>query len=165
MHSIPDKFTVQRDVGKGVHKLDLVFSGLQHSPAIIKLFGNKNRAIQFLDAVKMRVTDGSEYMYVDPWDGYIVTSRGYLSGAESRILYLDVIHELVHVKQRLEGKDLYDRRYSYIDRPTELEGYAVVVEEGQRIGMTSREIVEYLQVPWISEKDSRLLARKLGVDL
>jgi hypothetical protein len=64
-----------------------------------------------------------------------------------------VLHELAHVKQFREGKELYDRRFAYFERPTEIEAYAVAVEEARRIGMGKEEIVEYLKVEWVTEEE------------
>nr|MDO8134513.1 hypothetical protein [Candidatus Njordarchaeum guaymaensis] len=163
MTGIPEQFKVNREVKTGVRRLTDVFGGLEHSPAILGLYRNRGDALKFLDRVGLRVIDTNDYMYVDPWDGRITAGRRYILEEESRILYLDVIHELVHVKQWFEGKELYDRRYSYIERPTELKAYTVVVEEARRIGLAEKEIVEYLEVPWISKKELQLMAKKLGV--
>jgi hypothetical protein len=75
-----------------------------------------------------------------------------MTGNEAHI-YLDVIHELVHVRQFKEGEDLYDRRYAYLERPTEIEAYKVAVEEARRIGMSDQEIVDYLRVEWVTEEE------------
>ena len=63
------------------------------------------------------------YLRVDDETGNIVVSGEYLRTGDERYLYLDVVHELVHVRQFIEGKELFDRRYSYVDRPTEIEAY------------------------------------------
>nr|MDO8100781.1 hypothetical protein [Candidatus Njordarchaeota archaeon] len=163
MPDILEEFKVNREVKTGVRKLTGIFSGLEYSPAILGLFRNREDAMKFLDRVSLRVIDTNDYMYVDPWDGYVTAGRRYLLEAESRILYLDIIHELVHVKQWFEGKELYDRRYSYAERPTELKAYGLVVGEARRIGMTGKEIIEYLKVPWISKKELQLMVKSLGI--
>ena len=163
MAGIPEQFKVNREVKTGVCRLIEVFGGLEYSHAIVGLYRNREEALKFLERVGLRVIDTNSYMYVDPWDGHITVGRRYLLEAEPRILYLDIIHELVHVRQWFEGKELYDRRYSYVERPTELKAYAVVVEEAQRIGMTGKEIVDYLEVPWISKKELELMTKRLGI--
>jgi hypothetical protein len=57
------------------------------------------------------------------------------------------------VRQFREGKELYDRRYPYFERPTEIEAYQVAVEEARRIGMGREEIVEYLKVEWVTPEE------------
>lgn len=102
-------------------------------------------------------------MYVNDEDGSLVVGLEYLMTADARYLYLDVIHELVHVKQYLEGKELFDESYSYVDRLTEIEAYRCAVEEGRKIGMTDDDIAEYLYVEWITRKEHARLLKTLGV--
>jgi len=78
-------------------------------------------------------------------------------------LYLDVIHELVHIRQLREGKQLFDNGYEYVDRPTELEAYKVGVDEARRVGMSEEEVFEYLKADGMSEGEVRKLAKNLGV--
>ena len=44
-----------------------------------------------------------------------------------------------------------------------MEAFANAVAEGRRIGMTDKELVEYLRTEWMSEDDLRKLATELGV--
>ncbi|HJX66960.1 MAG TPA: hypothetical protein VJ860_23760 [Polyangia bacterium] len=58
---------------------------------------------------------------------------------------------------------LWDERFVYVDRPTEIEGYAVAIEEGRRLGMTSEDIADHLAAPWMTADDTtRLLAHVDG---
>jgi len=102
---------------------------------------------------------------VDDENGYILVSKPYLKTADERYIYLDVIHELVHVRQFLEGKNLFDERYSYVDRPTEVEAYRLTVEEARRIGMNDKQIAEYLYVEWITQEEYQRLLHTLGVNM
>jgi hypothetical protein len=65
----------------------------------------------------------------------------------------------------MEGKELFDKRYSYVDRPTEIEAYSHAVKEAKRIGMTEKEIVEYLRVEWVTEEEFERLVRRMGIQL
>jgi hypothetical protein len=103
-------------------------------------------------------------MYVDDEDGSLVVGSGYLRTGDTRYLYLDVIHELVHVKQYLQGKELFDETYSYVERPTEIEAYQCAVEEGRNLGMSDDWLAEYLYVEWVTRKDHERLLKKLGVE-
>jgi hypothetical protein len=102
-------------------------------------------------------------MHVNDKDGSLVVGLKYLHDADERYLYLDIIHELVHVKQHLDGKELFDEEYSYADRPTEIEAYQYTVEEGRRLGMTEEEIAEYLYVEWMTRKEFARMLETLGV--
>ena len=97
-------------------------------------------------------------MGVSDEDGHIFASQQYLNEGEQWSVYLDAVHELVHVKQFKDGKELFDRRYDYVDRPTELEAYRIGTKEARRIGLNDREIFDYLEVPWISKEEHRRLA-------
>ena len=85
--------------------------------------------------------------------------------SDSRILYLDIIHELVHVRQQREGLDLYDKSYSYVERPTEIEAYEIAVKEAKRLDMTDKEILDYLHVEWITPEEHKRLASRLGINV
>lgn len=86
-----------------------------------------------------------------------------MRNADAHYLYLDVIHELVHVKQYLDGKELFDESYSYVDRPTEIEAYRCAVEVARKIGMTDDVIADYLYVEWITRNDHARLLKTLEV--
>ena len=46
----------------------------------------------------------------------------------------------------------------YVERPTEVEAYAVAVEEGRRLGMTPVAVLEHLKNPWMTRAQvARLL--------
>lgn len=111
----------------------------------------------------MIVNENTHYMHVQNDDASIVIGKKHLQSSEKKILYLDIIHELVHVKQQRKGLDLYDKSYSYVDRPTEIEAYAIAVEEARRLGMDDHEIFEYLHVEWISHDEHKRLASRVGV--
>jgi hypothetical protein len=76
-------------------------------------------------------------------------------------LYLDLAHELTHLRQLAEGRNLWDHSLHYVDRPTEIEGYAVAVEEGLRLGMTEDEIIRHLSNPWLSEAETARLRENI----
>src|SRR5438128_5069833 len=88
----------------------------------------------------------SGYMGVSDEDGHLVVSTHYLRTGNRRDIYLDVVHELVHVRQFSEGKQLFPEGFNYPDAPTEGEAYKVRIAEGPRLGMTDRERLQHLQV-------------------
>lgn len=93
----------------------------------------------------------------------LTISASYLRDGDSREIYLDIIHELVHVKQFRNGIELHDNRFGYTNRPTEIEAYAHAVKEARRIGMTEKEIYEYLWMERMSEEEVKNLASTLNV--
>ena len=103
-------------------------------------------------------------MFVNSTDGHIVVSSRYLNSGDRIDIYLDLIHELVHVRQFMEGKKLFDTEYSYVERPTEIEAYRNAVEEARRLGLTDERICEYLMTEWMSHEDFLRLARTLNVE-
>jgi hypothetical protein len=157
-------FEVNRTVSHGEFPLSQIFIGLEDSEAVQSLFGGKGPAAETLRNLHVKLEDSAEYMYVNDADGSIVVRAEYLRSAGEKLLYLDIIHELVHVKQYREGKDLFDSKFSYVERPTELEAYKITLDEARKIGMTEAEIEDYLYVEWISKKEHKKLAKTLGVN-
>lgn len=148
--------SVIRNPGAGLHSFSGVFRGFENVPAVRSIFGARARRV--LTELQVEVVDEKGYMHINAAKGSVVVSAGYLKEADERYLYLDIIHELVHIRQHIEGKELWDRNYKYVDRPTELEAYRLAVAEARRIGLTDNQLVEYLKVEWVSPEDfSRLL--------
>lgn len=159
-----ESFEVNRAEARGEFPLSDIFRGLEDSQVIQSLFGGRVSAAEVLRSARVRLDDSAEYMYVDDTSGTIVVSPKYLQSASANLLYLDIVHELVHVRQYREGRDLFDSKFSYVDRPTELEAYKITLGEARRIGMTEKEIEDYLYVEWISKKEHKKLAKALGVN-
>jgi len=129
--------------------------------AVRAIFGEPTPSI--LSKTKVVLASRQGYMHVDGETGDLWVSKPYLEVADERYLYLDVIHELVHVRQFQEGKELFDRRYEYVDRPTEIEAYRATLKEARRIGYKGKALVEYLRVDWVSEADFMRFLDLLGV--
>jgi hypothetical protein len=149
------------------HGFNEYFKGFQVVPAVREIFGEEtdevlaNLQVEFLNA-------RSDYIWVSDKDGHLIANANYLRKAETRAIYLDLIHELVHVKQFRDGKKLslnFGKRFEYVDRPTELEAYRHTVKEAHRFGMTDEEIVDYLKVTWLDEEEIRRLADHLGLNV
>jgi len=140
------------------------FRGFEEIPAVRSVFGDGTEKV--LRSLKVEFFSSKfGYMGVSDEDGHLIVSAYYLREGEPVSKYLDVIHELVHVKQFMEGKPLFDENYEYHNRPTELEAYKVAVAEGRRLGMSDRELFDYLKVDWMSEEEVRKLAKNLGVNV
>ncbi len=156
-------FKVNRDLPVGRYSLREVFSGLEEAQPLKRCIGNRSQLKRILDETLVTLIVDTHYMYVNDEDGSVVVGINYLKTADTRDLYLDVIHELVHVKQYLEGRELFDESYSYVDRPTEIEAYQCAVEEGRKIGLSDDAIADYLYVEWISRREHGRLLKTLGV--
>jgi len=140
------------------------FKGFEEVTAVRSVFGDGTEKV--LRSLKVEFFSSKfGYMGVSDEDGHLIVSAYYLREGEPVSKYLDVIHELVHVKQFMEGKPLFDENYEYHNRPTELEAYKVAVAEGRRLGMSDRELFDYLKVDWMSEDEVRKLAKNLGVNV
>ena len=152
---------IRRDVNRRSCKFTDIFEGFDEVGAVRGLFGRKSKEV--LEATKVRLVKSEGYLRVDNDTGDIIICSPYPKTGDERHIYLDLIHELCHVRQHHEGKELYDRTYPYVDRPTEVEAYAVAVKEARRIGMSEKEIEEYLLVEWVSAVDFRRMLSNLGV--
>ena len=118
---------------------------------------------KILEATEVTVTAQADYMHVNDMDGSLFVGLEYLRNGELRHLYLDIIHELIHIRQYLEGKELFDEKFSYVDRPTEIEAYQCAVDEARKIGMSEDAIADYLYVEWITTNEHGRLLKALGV--
>ncbi len=158
-----NSFVVNRTKPLGTYRLSDIFGGLTESQAMVDLLENEMERSRILNETTVEIVDSEDYMYVSQDDGRLVVGNRYLREASEQFLYLDVVHELVHVKQFSRGLNLYDTHYDYVDRPTEVEAYRLTVKEARRLGMTDLEIADYMLVEWITRKDRDRLARRLGV--
>ena len=98
-------------------------------------------------------------------DGHLMVNKRYLSTGRTEDIYLDVIHELCHVKQHMEGKELFDPRYDYVDRPTEIEAYRYAVQEAKRIGLSAAEIRVYLKTEMMSTQTLDKLIKNMNINI
>ena len=154
---------IKKEVPSGSFRFKEIFSGFDSLSAVKTIFGKNLK--EELDKLVVEVFPKDGFMGVSDEDGHIFASQQYINDGETWSVYLDIIHELVHVRQFRQGKNLFDPQFSYVDRPTEIEAYAVAVEEARRIGMTEEEIFDYLEVPWISLDEHKRLARFTGLKL
>jgi hypothetical protein len=153
---------IPTDVPISEHPFKEYFKGFESLPAVREIFGNEtDQVLQELQVEFFSSKFG--YMGVSDEDGHLVVSAYYLKNGDPVSKYLDIVHELVHVRQYKEGKPLFDESFEYHERPTELEAYSHAVKEARRLGMSDEEIFEYLKVDWMSEEEVRKLSRTLDV--
>ena len=154
--------SIERDAPVRLLPFERFFRGFDRVAAVRELFGRRTDAV--LRSLKVEFFSSRfGYMGTSDVDGHLIVSTHHLKDSDFRTVYLDVVHELCHVNQFRHGRPLFYPRLSYVDAPSEIEAYAFTVREGRRIGMTDRELRDYLKVEWIQPKEFRRLARRLGV--
>jgi len=142
------------------HSFTDYFKGFEKVEAVRRIFGEKTEEV--LVNLRVEFAGFRGYMGVSDSDGHLLISARYLNDGDLTDLYLDIIHELVHVRQFMEGKELFDSDFTYIERPTEVEAYRVAVEEAKRLGLSEERICAYLKTEWMSAKDFKRLTKSLG---
>jgi len=148
-------------VGTSTRRFTEYFKGFEKVEAVRGIFGEKTEEV--LRNLKIEFMGFGGYMGVDDTNGHLMVNARYLSSGNRVDIYLDVIHELYHVKQFMEGKELFDSQYEYIERPTEIEAYRYTVQEARRLGLSDKRICQYLKTEWMSDSDLKRLAKALNV--
>ena len=143
------------------HNFTDYFKNFEKVQAVRGIFGEKTEEI--LGNLKVEFMGLFGYMGVDNSDGHLLVNARYLDTGDKIDIYLDIIHELCHIKQYMEGKDLFDDRYEYVERPTEIEAYCYTVKEARRLGLNDQRIIEYLKTEWMSQSDLEKLANYVGI--
>jgi hypothetical protein len=158
-----DAFLINRSLEPGQYRMTDVFKDIPTYDILSAIFANTKEIAEVIANNKVIVVDGPYEMFVNNDDGAIIIGLSYLRCSPDEILYLDIIHELCHVKQHRQGRDLYDKRKAYVDRETEIEAYLVTVREARRIGLNDEAIYDYLRVSWITPEEHKRLACRLNV--
>lgn len=154
---------IRRNVKIATYPFMEYFKGFENVDAVREVFGEETEKV--LSNLRVEFAGIRGYMGVNETDGHLIIGARYLNEGSIVDIYLDVIHELVHVKQFMEGKELFDSDYTYIERPTEVEAYRHAVKEARRLGMDDERICEYLKTEWMSDDDLQRLAKTVGVRL
>jgi hypothetical protein len=149
-------------VGTSKRKFLDYFKGFDKSEAIRGIFGEKTEEVLKNLEVEFIMFG---YMGVDDGDGHLMVNQRYLNNGDRAEIYLDVVHELCHVKQHMEGRHLFDQKYDYVNNPTEIEAYRYAVLEAKRIGFSNQRILRYLQMEWMSDEEVKCLVSNIGIDL
>jgi hypothetical protein len=137
------------------------FRGFENVEAVKALFGRKTDDV--LRNLQVQFMWAGGYMGVNALTGHLMANAKYLNTGDRTDIYLDVIHELVHVKQLMEGRELFDSHYTYVERPTEVEAYKYAVTEARKLGLTDEKICRYLRTEWMTDSGFKQLAKTLGV--
>jgi len=181
VYAVPRGFRPVRDTPPGRYPLLKVFAGLEETIPFRKYPGDDDTTLKVAKGTWAHVFDGPGWMYVAPprtppevrsggfrmvesRDDVIVVGRSHLANSPRMDVYLDVIHEFMHILQRKQGRQIWPgRRIPYVDRPTEIEAYAYSVAEARRLGVPDSYLQSYLEVPWVKRSEYRRLLRHLGV--
>ena len=156
-------FRIHRRLEPGEYRLTEVFTDIRTYSILTAIFADAEEIDGVMAHTKVFVVDRPHEMFVDNNDASITIGLTHLRRASDEFLYLDIIHELCHVKQQMQGRNLYDRSKAYVDRETEIEAYQVTVQEARRIGLNDDAISNYLRVSWITPEEHKRLIRKLDV--
>jgi hypothetical protein len=151
--TLPAFAHVNRSLPAGLHPYLSLLPQVAESPAMQRITVSEQAANELLRDARVMIAPGRGYAYVDVGTPCIVLSEWYYRSGSGLDLYMDLLHELTHIRQHHEGMDLWDERFAYVDRITEIEGYAVAVEEGRRLGMSESAIIRHLSNPWMSHAD------------
>jgi hypothetical protein len=158
-HRVPDFGLLNRKLPAGLHPYLHVLPGATQSPGLARIEPDAAKRAKLVSEALVFIKPGGGFAYVDVETPCIVLSEEYYRTGKDIDLYMDMLHELTHIRQHHEGRDLWDERYEYVDRPTEIEGYAVAVEEGRRLGMDDEDVIDHLTNPWMDEEDVHRLLR------
>ena len=165
MIELPEYAIVNRSLGCGLHPYRLLLPRFEESPTVRRIETPDIPIGPLLDGARVKIKKGEGYLYVDVKIPAIILIEDYYLKANALDLYIDLAHELTHVRQMLEGKNIWDHSLDYVDRPTEIEGYAVAVEEGIRLGMTEEQVIQHLSNPWLSDEEVIRLRRNIDMFL
>jgi hypothetical protein len=153
---------IRRDVKPVLFPFRDYFQGFENVGAVRSVFGAETEKV--LSDLKVEFFSSKwGYMSTSDVDGHLIISSHHLKNSDFETVYLDVVHELCHVKQFMDGRVLFDARYGYADSPVEIEAYRITVDEAKRIGFTEDRIREYLRVEWMSEEELQKLIKNIGL--
>ena len=153
---------IQRKSPTKLYPFEKFFHGFEDVPTVRELFGRNTARVMR----KLRVEFFSArfgYMGTSDVDGHLLISGPYLRNGKFPDIYLDIVHELCHVRQFQRKQPLFYPKLDYVDAPSEIEAYKVTVQEGRRIGRTDAQLFDYLKMDWIDPKQHLRLARHVGV--
>lgn len=178
---VPSFFRPVRDRPPGKYPLLEIFRGLERTLPFRKYPGDDVAIRRIASSTWAHLSDGAGWMYVAPRvtpvevrragfemvtseEDEIVVASNYLKNGSPMHLYLDILHEFLHILQRRQGRELWlGLKVPYVDRPTEVEAYAFSVVEARRLGVPDSYLRKYLHVTWVQRSEYLRLLRYLGV--
>jgi hypothetical protein len=136
-----------------LHPFTAYFRGFENVGAVRAVFGEKTETV--LRKLKVGfISNRRMYMGIRDKDGNLGVGAYHLKHSDRRTLYLDIVHELFHVKQFLDDRKYFREEHQkfmldrslYYSSPIEVPAYFHTVKEAKRIGMSYKEIVDYLKI-------------------
>ncbi len=137
------------------------FRGFESVQSVRGLF--REATAETLENIIVEFTSDTLYMRVTD-EGRILINPRYFRKASFTDLYLDIIHELVHVKQAMEGKTS-NPNVSYVERPLEIEAYGITVAEARKLRLSRERIIDYLKCDLINNEDLKKLSLALKLNV
>lgn len=151
---LPEYARVVRGLPCGDHPYLSLLPRIAESPVRRRIETAKTPFGPLVDNAVVRIKKRDKgYCYVDVLVPAVTVTQFYYLNGHDLDLYLDLAHELTHLRQHLEGENIWDHDTPYVDRDTEVEGYAVAIEEGLRLGMTEADIMNHLSNPWMDQEE------------
>src|SRR5271157_1639186 len=151
------------------------FKGFDKVQAVRSVFGDQTGRV--LKRLRVGfISNRYMFMGVSDRDGNLAVGTYHLKTSDLRTLYLDVIHELFHVKQFMRDKEYFRREHQrylkktgfdtalYFKSPIEVPAYRHAVDEAKRIGMSYDEIAEYLKMGPVRPKVFSKLLADVGLE-
>ncbi len=147
------------------------FKGFEKVAAVRKVFGDQTEAV--LGRLKVGfISNRRMYMGIRDHDGHIAVGTFHLRNSTTRVLYLDVVHELFHIGQWVHDKEWFTEEHEkfmgdfslYYSSPLEVPAYRHTVREAERLGMTRKEIVEYLKMMPVPQKTWNRFLKEMAID-
>jgi hypothetical protein len=154
------KVEIKRKMSESTCAFKTHFKNFENVEAVQQVFGEKTH--EALSNLEVEFTDSTLYMKVD-YDGRLLINPSYLESGSFTDIYLDVIHELVHVRQVMNGKNC-NKALPYVERPLEIEAYRIAVDEARALGLDENRIIDYLDSDLINADELRQLATTLGIN-
>ncbi|MDX1612253.1 MAG: hypothetical protein R3185_07780 [Candidatus Thermoplasmatota archaeon] len=159
---LPDPPILPQIPGEGVFRVADVLEGLEAREALQDVAGDYP-VKDLLAQAHLLCFHGDGYPRVDDHTGHILCPEAYTRTHEPLIVYLDILHELVHVRQVLEGKRVYHFPEPYVTWPTEIEAYRITYDEARRLELPDAWFWNYLAVPWVDDEDLIRLGKTIGM--
>jgi hypothetical protein len=147
------------------------FKGFEKVGAVRKVFGDETEAV--LARLKVGfISNRRMYMGIRDDDGNIAVGTYHLKHSTTRVLYLDIVHELFHIGQWMRDKEWFSEEHErfmgdfslYYSSPLEVPAYRHTVREAERLGMTRKEIAEYLKMMPVPQKTWNRFLKEMAID-
>jgi hypothetical protein len=176
----PEGFQIVRETPLGRHPILEVFPGLDRLSTAARQVPDAKHRAQLHRETFVEIVAGDVWMYVAPrevpkwakgrWkpvasedQDIIVIGHEHLTESPALTLFLDIYHELCHVLQRQDGRELFAEGLTYVERTTEIDAYQFVVDEARRLKVPDEVLRDYLLVEWIDEAEFHQLLAAVGV--